>query len=441
MFILKNRNANYYTRVYFSQNLIHLGYPAEIRFSLKTKCRSDAVDRAIAVQSIIRPWLKHLQTQLAQNLTGVSVVISDMKQVINDLQVNDFEGDAGATIPKKNLDSKDKPMGIRKAKNEYVKSNRVLLNEFLIGKQAQQIRHSSVSLLKTRISFFLTTLDKPIIALSHQDVLRYESILISMDKSFKTKKEYLAAAKQFYGWLKKHGRLKANHLELIGLKAQRHERKKVSEQRQRWQPEQLARLFKHPNFAGLNEASTQEQKQHYWIPLLLLYTGARTGEICQLKTCDIYQKDHIWCIDINDKGDKRHLKTNYSHRIVPIHSTLIAHGFIEYVKGRQCANQTNLFHLKPTGADNDWGVGFARQFVRVLRECNMTGAQRPTLHSFRHTFIDELQQIGIEEFVANELVGHSKKSMTYGRYAKQLNIVSLKDSIERVRDFFALSKR
>ncbi|MBE4145171.1 hypothetical protein HJ099_10875 [Vibrio parahaemolyticus] len=57
---------------------------------------------------------------------------------------------------------------------------------------------------------------------------------------------------------------------------------------------------------------------------------------------------------------------------------------------------------------------------------------RPTLHSFRHTFIDELQQVGVEEHVTSELVGHSKRNLTYGRYGKQLHISILSENIEKL---------
>lgn len=42
----------------------------------------------------------------------------------------------------------------------------------------------------------------------------------------------------------------------------------------------------------------------YWLPLLLLHTGGRVNELCQLERKDILQVDGIWCISINDVPSK-----------------------------------------------------------------------------------------------------------------------------------------
>lgn len=80
---------------------------------------------------------------------------------------------------------------------------------------------------------------------------------------------------------------------------------------------------------------------------------------------------------------------------------------------------------------NDWSKAFALRFSKVLKQCGFTEKNCPTLHSFRHRFIDELQQAGIEEHVTSELVGHSKRSLTYGRYGKRLNLSVLIQSVEK----------
>ncbi|MFA0657490.1 DUF6538 domain-containing protein, partial [Vibrio sp. 10N.222.49.C12] len=49
MYLTKNRNSNYYTRISLPARLKALGYPSEIRFSLHTKNRSEAIDRSVMV--------------------------------------------------------------------------------------------------------------------------------------------------------------------------------------------------------------------------------------------------------------------------------------------------------------------------------------------------------------------------------------------------------
>lgn len=423
MYLTKNRNSNYYTRISLPSRLKTLGYPSEIRFSLHTKDRSEAVDRSIMVLAIARPWIS---AQTASNAPKQST--QALKSSISNLQQSHFT--APSTPIKPNKQAKT----TRSTELAPDRPNIAYLEDFIAWKEKEGIRHSSISLLKTRICYFINLLKTPLKQISTADALRLHDSLLNMDNSYKTKKEYLSAAKQFCEWLRRKQVIETNPLQPITIKVPSNARSKPSSQRTRWTKKQLDVLFKHANFTKTPNfvIATQVEKEDFWIPLLTLYTGARSGEICQLKTSDIYQKENIWCIDINDKGERRHLKSPYANRLIPIHSRLIELGFLEYVGDRNNKRQINLFSLKPIGIDNDWSKTFALRFSKVLKQCGFTEKNRPTLHSFRHTFIDELQQAGIEEHVTSELVGHSKRSLTYGRYGKRLNLHVLSQSVEKI---------
>ncbi|BCN26290.1 hypothetical protein VYA_34820 [Vibrio alfacsensis] len=62
----------------------------------------------------------------------------------------------------------------------------------------------------------------------------------------------------------------------------------------------------------------------------------------------------------------------------------------------------------------------------------MPAKARPTAYSFRHTFIDELKQAGVEESMVAQLVGHTHSSMTFGRYGKKYPIQKLSLVIEDI---------
>lgn len=63
MFLLKDRNATYYARYCFSKDLVEIGFPAELRFSLSTKKRSDAIDRLMVIMSHIRSYMSTCDTK------------------------------------------------------------------------------------------------------------------------------------------------------------------------------------------------------------------------------------------------------------------------------------------------------------------------------------------------------------------------------------------
>jgi integrase len=74
-------------------------------------------------------------------------------------------------------------------------------------------------------------------------------------------------------------------------------RKEIDE-RSPFQIKDLEIIFSHPKY-------TEGQFKipaYFWIPLIGLFTGMRLEEISQLFTRDIYLKDDIWIIDVNEKG-------------------------------------------------------------------------------------------------------------------------------------------
>ncbi len=66
-----------------------------------------------------------------------------------------------------------------------------------------------------------------------------------------------------------------------------------------------------------------------WIPWLCAYTGARSGEIAQLRGSDVIERDGITAIRITpEAGTVKSRQT----RVVPIHEHLIEQGFLSFVQ-------------------------------------------------------------------------------------------------------------
>lgn len=113
--------------------------------------------------------------------------------------------------------------------------------------------------------------------------------------------------------------------------------------------EELKRLFGGPEMASF---AADQQKQHmFWLPHLGLYTGARVNELCQLNPkVDVLQDEQsgIWYLNITEKSEaadnvKKRVKTKSSRRKVPLHSALIAMGFLDYVASLKKQDKELLF--------------------------------------------------------------------------------------------------
>ena len=190
-------------------------------------------------------------------------------------------------------------------------------------------------------------------------------------------------AKQFYKWLALRGDIDRNPFDNIQIKRKK---RRASDERSRWNTNQLLKLFGHSNFDRLSnhigQSTIYSQKEHedFWIPLVLLHSGARVSEICQLNIKDIERINDIWCLSINENGEDKRLKSASAIRKIPVHPNLIKLGFLDYVDMRknQCASR--LFTFKPYGRDKDWSKAFIVRFSKVLDELGFKRGDRPTLH-------------------------------------------------------------
>lgn len=182
--------------------------------------------------------------------------------------------------------------------------------------------------------------------------------------------------------------------------------------------EQLQAIFEGPNF----RTRTEDDPAKYWVPTIMLYTGARLNEICQLLTCDIIDVDGIRCFSIEaDEATRKRLKNEASKRILPIHSKLIELGFLDYVNARKKRCDQKLFpsldkgrakHNKYLG--NWWG--------RYLDVVGVVGKGLDS-HSFRHTAILAFKVAEVPETHAAAICGHElgdEGPQTYSMYGGQI---------------------
>lgn len=165
----------------------------------------------------------------------------------------------------------------------------------------------------------------------------------------------------------------------------------------------------------------------YWIPLIACFTGMRQSEIAQLDGDDIINMDGTWCIDVNDRGDKR-LKNPNAKRIVPLHPTLIKAGLVEFSKPR---NSSKLFEdVKPYLGK--YGHQVSKDFAKFLRRIGLDNDGQ-TFHGLRHSVITKLWSAGIPEAHTAAVVGHRRGDReSYTRYAKKNDLRPLLRAIEAI---------
>ena len=162
----------------------------------------------------------------------------------------------------------------------------------------------------------------------------------------------------------------------------------------------------------------KKRPEMFWIPLLLLYTGARTNEVCMLRSSDIEQDNDskAWIIKFCNKPELNQRTKTQTDRRAPVHKQLISLGFIDYLKNQKKLGQERLFE-NLVGSRGKWNVYFGKDFNRTFKKKFLIGYTKEQLaekdlHSFRKTMISWYMQK--PEYAANpqaintlqSIVGH-----------------------------------
>ena len=189
-----------------------------------------------------------------------------------------------------------------------------------------------------------------------------------------------------------------------------------------YKPEQLKSFFESPLFTGCDPQPGKEHLKgkmqirdwRYWVPIIALFTGARAGEIAQLRCGDVVYVEETWIFDIHKNPDRhapKHLKNKNSVRPIPIHQAIIELGFLNYLTIVQSEPDDLLFPEIELDHRDQMG-GRPSRFIRTYLK--RIGLKEPGLglHSFRHTWIDECRKRGIYDALSGSILGHAKVGTT-----------------------------
>ncbi|MCI0752754.1 site-specific integrase [Teichococcus vastitatis] len=215
-----------------------------------------------------------------------------------------------------------------------------------------------------------------------------------------TKKKQWSMLSILFGIARDDGLLAANPFDSVKLG----KLKDDAEAREVLTKEDLAKLF-----------ATLEGEE-WWLVRLGLYTGARLGELCQLRKGDLTAEGGITYLHITDDPEAgKTVKTRNSVRRVPVHQQLMKDGFADWATSRP---GDQLFSFTSAVASK-----------RLLRRFKAAGlSDGKVVHSLRHTFIGAARRV-MEEDYRERLTGHKSQrvSRTYGDYSELKQKIDLVD--------------
>lgn len=193
------------------------------------------------------------------------------------------------------------------------------------------------------------------------------------------------------------------------------------EERQELSLSEIHGMFALPIFTRGDRPKRGRGEASYWLPLLLLWTGARPEELAQLMTTDVFpdpdDPEGRWMLRITDQGThpvkgRRSLKTTKTEsgrRTFPVHRELLKLNFIAFVDHVRASGQTALFpELTTKGERGLLFAGWGEWWSLYVREKGILppgGGRRPS-REFRHNWNTAARQSRIPQDAREYLLGH-----------------------------------
>ncbi|WP_294640844.1 site-specific integrase [uncultured Aureimonas sp.] len=214
---------------------------------------------------------------------------------------------------------------------------------------------------------------------------------------------------------------------------------KARDERHPFTPAELALVFNSTIYRGAKSARQwrlrgdfiDRDSARWWVPLVGLHSGMRLGEIIQLGHSDVRTESGVTFFDIRPDAEEKRVKTRAGIRRIPVHSGLVALGFLDFLKRAKRNGSTRIFADVPRGEDGYWSTVFSKWFSGHF--LSVAGVTRPKVvfHSFRHTFEDAMRDADLSPSLMDAMQGHSE-SGERGRYGSGHKLTTLADAMAKV---------
>ncbi|MDH6154957.1 integrase [Polynucleobacter sphagniphilus] len=176
--------------------------------------------------------------------------------------------------------------------------------------------------------------------------------------------------------------------------------------------------FSPKEIVSLYKIALDENQKLADLILIAMYTGARIEEICSLLCKDVDLKEES--ITIVDA------KTEAGERTIPIHP---------YIKDRieKLIEDSTDDYLLSGLTKNKYGDranSLGQRFGRL--KTRQKFSSRYVFHSIRKTFTTMLENAGVGENLAADIVGHEKPRITYGLYSGGASLEVMREAIKKI---------
>lgn len=212
----------------------------------------------------------------------------------------------------------------------------------------------------------------------------------------------LAGLKTVFGWAVSNRKMATNPAEGVTVKLGKPKKLRSSGFTEEEAQALLTAASRHKG--EREEPRTRAAKQ--WVPWLCAYTGARVGELAQLRKQDLRQVGEHWVITITPEAGT--VKTNEAREVV-LHEHLVERGFCAFATE---AAAGHLF-LKPAeGGDVRGPLQGLKNRLAEFARATVTDPNVAPNHGWRHRFKTIGRDADIEPGVLDAIQGHAPGSVS-----------------------------
>jgi integrase len=242
--------------------------------------------------------------------------------------------------------------------------------------------------------------------------------------------KHLSSLSTVFKWAEAQGFVDEGVNPVRGLIPNKRQAKKTAAKRRPFTDAELLMVFGSTDFKSQRET----RPERYWIPLICLLGACRREEAAQLYVSDVKRQDGIWYFHVTDEAADQNLKTGVtSKRRLPIHSSLVQLGILDFLEDLKAKGETRLFPTLRKGY-NGFGDAVGKYFSRLVTSVGLTDPAL-VMHSLRHGGITKLHAAGVAENIVKLLVGHSESDVHHTVYVQKdlIPMKLLQEGLERLK--------
>ncbi|MFC5554822.1 DUF6538 domain-containing protein [Methylobacterium iners] len=217
----------------------------------------------------------------------------------------------------------------------------------------------------------------------------------------------LAALKSVFGWGVANGRLAENPATDVTVARA----SKVKLREREFTPEEARRLLRAASRLQRGKELPQTYAAKRWIPWVLAFTGARVGEIAQMRRQDLRKEEveghsaGVWVLRITPEAGR--VKTKQA-REVPLHPQLVEMGFPQFVAG---ATGERVFLVPEASGEIAGPLQGLKNRLSEFARGHVTDPGVSPNHSWRHRFRTIATDAGVSGNVIDAICGWSPKTV------------------------------